>query len=151
MAKTGVMIAGCCLAIGSLVPIAMYQTGALTHLPDPPSAVFDSNGIASSREAYPFGIPDALLGLASFGTTLALVIASRRSVTARRLLAAKLTMDTTLAAFNGARQVVCFRRLCSWCTVTALAAAVTAYGGRDAIRTSFDEASAFVRDGKYSG
>jgi glucoamylase len=116
--KTSVMIVGCCVAIACLVPVAMYQTGAIHQLPDPPSAIFDSNVITGSKEAHPFGIPDALLGLASFGTTVALVLASRRSVAARRLLAAKLVVDATVAAFNATRQVVSFGKLCSWCTVT---------------------------------
>jgi uncharacterized membrane protein len=149
--RTKVMVAGCCVAIASLAPVAMYQTGAIAHLPDPPSKIFDSNAITSSKEAHPFGIPDSLLGLASFGTTLALVLAARRSVTARRLLAAKLAADTTVAAFNATRQVLTFGRLCSWCTVTALAAGVTAYGGRETIRVSLEEGTAYMRSENYSG
>ncbi|MEO6801929.1 MAG: vitamin K epoxide reductase family protein [Granulicella sp.] len=149
--ETGVMIAGCCIAIASLVPVAMYQTGVIQHLPDPPAEVFDSDTITSSREAHPFGIPDSLLGVASFGTTLALILASRRSMAARRLLAAKLVADATVAAFNATRQVVSFGKLCSWCTVTALSAGVTAYGGRDAIRAAVGEAKGFVRSGGSRG
>lgn len=143
--KKGAMLAGCCVAIGSLIPVALYQVGAIKHLPDPPSEVFDSDTITSSKDAHPFGIPDALLGIASFGTTLALVLASRRSETARRLLAAKLVLDTTVAAFDSTRQVISFRKLCSWCTVVALAAGVTAYSGRAAIQASLEEAISFVR------
>jgi uncharacterized membrane protein len=149
--KTSVMIVGCCVAIACLVPVAMYQTGAIQQLPDPPSEIFDSNAITSSKEAHPFGIPDALLGLASFGTTVALVLASRRSVAARRLLAAKLVVDATVAAFNATRQVVSFGKLCSWCTGTALATGVTVHSGRQAIQTTFEEAKVFVRSEACSG
>lgn len=138
------MLAGSSVAIVSLVPVALYQMKTISHLPDPPSEVFNSDAITSSGQAHPFGIPDALIGIASFGTTLALVLASRRSVTARRLLAAKLALDTTAAAFNATRQLVSFGKLCSWCTVTALAASVTAYGGRAVIQESFEEATAFL-------
>ncbi len=128
-----IAVAGCCAAVGTLIPVALYQSGLMKHLPDPPGSIFDSERITSSRTAHPFGIPDSYPGLASYATTLGLVLLSGRSVVARRLLGAKLLGDAGLATFNAVRQVVSFGKLCSWCTGTALATAVVVYGGRDAV------------------
>lgn len=139
------LLGSCCAALATLVPISLYQTGVIPCLPDPPSRLFSSERITTSRDAYPFGIPDGLLGLGSFGTTLALAVLSRRSATARKLLGAKLTMDVSMAGFNAVRQVVSFGKLCSWCMGTALATAAMAYGGREIIRETWSEAAALLQ------
>lgn len=131
------LIGACCAAMATLVPVALYQTGVLDRLPDPPSSVFDSERITTSEAAHPFGIPDAILGLASFGTTLALSLLARRNPIAKKLLGAKLTLDASAAVFNAGRQVVSFGKLCSWCTGTALAAGVMSYAGRKNIRDTW--------------
>ncbi len=134
------LIAGCCTALATLVPVTLYQTGALHRLPDPPFRVFESEQITMSHAAHPLGIPDGVLGLASFGTTLALTLLARRHHVAKKLLGAKLTLDASAALFNASRQVVSFRKLCSWCMGTALAAGVMAYAGRNAIQEAWREA-----------
>ncbi len=127
------LLGACCAAIATLIPVAMYQTGLLKMLPDPPMRLFDSERIASSKAAHPFGVPDALLGIASFGTTLALIIFSKNNKTVEKMLGAKLTVDAAAGAFNAGRQVVSFGRLCSCCTGTAISAVVMACAGRDHI------------------
>jgi uncharacterized membrane protein len=117
-------------AIAALIPVALYQSHAIDHLPDPPSLWFDSDRITASKSAHPFGIPDSVLGVASYGTTLALVLAARRSQIWRPLLRGKLFFDGSMAVINVTRQVVSFRRLCSWCTGTALATAVLVVAGQ---------------------
>lgn len=124
------MIGCCCTALATLAPVALYQTGIIDLLPDPSFRVFNSQKITASKAAHPFGIPDSLLGLASFGTTLALILLARRHPAAKKLLGVKLTLDVSAAAFNASRQIVTFGKLCSWCTCTALAAAGMAYSGR---------------------
>lgn len=131
------MLISCGVALATLVPVALYQTGVIEGLPDPPSDIFASERITSSKIAHPLGVPDSLLGLASFGTTLGLILASRRSETARFLLGGKLALDAGAASFNAVRQVVLFQSLCSWCTGTALAAGLTSYMGRDLIAASW--------------
>ena len=138
------MMGACCVALATLVPVALYQTGVVSQLPDPPGRIFDSEGITGSAEAHPFGIPDALLGLGSFGTTLALILFAERSRVAGKLLGAKLTLDLSMAAFNTARQVVEFGKLCSWCTGTALAACAMAYLGRYAIRETWAQGESML-------
>lgn len=132
-----VLLAACCTTLATLVPIALYQTEVISTLPDPPWAVFDSERITESKAAHPFGVPDSLLGLASFGTTLGLILLAKRSPVARKLLGAKLTMDAAAGAFNAGRQVISFGKLCSWCTGTAIAAGVMAYAGKSVIRDTW--------------
>lgn len=131
------VVGACCAALASLAPVALFQAGWLPRLPDPPARIFDSERITLSEAAHPFGIPDGWLGLASFGTTLALALLATRHQAAKRLLGAKLTMDVSAAAFNAGRQIYSFGKLCSWCTGTALAAGVMAYGGRQTIRETW--------------
>lgn len=128
------LIAASCTALATLVPVALYQTGVLGRLPDPPLRIFDSERITTSSAAHPLGIPDGLLGLGSFGATLALALLTRRHPNMKTLLGMKLTLDASVAAFNATRQVVSFGKLCSWCTATAVSAGLMAYAGRDAIR-----------------
>jgi uncharacterized membrane protein len=142
------LLAGaCCAALATLVPVALYQTGLVKRLPDPPSSVFDSQRIVSSKAAHPFGVPDSLLGLASFGATLALIFLARKSPVAKKLLGAKLTLDAAAGTFNAGRQVVSFGKLCSCCTGTAMCAGVMAYAGRDLIRDTWTSVDAGVRAG----
>ncbi|WP_419806178.1 vitamin K epoxide reductase family protein [Terriglobus sp.] len=143
--KDVVLTAACCSAIATLVPIALYQTGMLSGLPEPPAPIFDSERITSYKAAHPLGVPDALLGLASFGTTLTLILLAKRSPGARKLLGAKLSLDAAAGAFNAGRQVVSFGKLCSWCTGTAIAAGVMAYAGRNVIEESWRDATLAVR------
>jgi uncharacterized membrane protein len=139
-----VLIAACCTALATLVPVALYQTGTLKRLPDPPFGVFNSERVTSSKAAHPLGIPDSLVGLASFGSTLALILLARRHAAAKKLLGAKLTLDVCVAAFNASRQIISFGALCSWCTGTALAAAGMAYSGRSAIQDGWREAHSTI-------
>ena len=132
----GLIIGACCAAIGTLVPVALHQLGAVGHLPDPPCPMFDSDRITESAMAHPFGVPDSLPGLASYGTTLGLALTSTRCRPARLLLGGKLVLDSAAAAFNATRQVTRFGKLCSWCTGTALATGVMVYAGRSVIAES---------------
>ena len=126
-------LAGCGAALGTLAVVALFQAGAIEALPDPPGAIFASERITLSKMAHPMGIPDSYLGLASYGTTLALLLLAKDQSWARRALGFKLAADAGAASFNAVRQVVRFGRLCSWCTGTALATALMVYGGRRAV------------------
>lgn len=50
-----VAITGCGLAIGALIPVALYQSHLIERLPDPPGDVFASERIVSSVAAHPLG------------------------------------------------------------------------------------------------
>jgi uncharacterized membrane protein len=139
-----VLTCACMVSMAALIPVALYQAGVLRHLPDPPSQIFDSERITSSKAGHPLGIPDSLLGLASFGATFALIVASRRSARGQTLLGLKLTADAGVAAFNAVRQVVSFGQLCSWCTATAGAALIAAAAGHRIIGESWATVASVV-------
>ena len=132
--SNGLLIAATSAAILTLLPVAAHQLGVLDHLPDPPSRLFNSDRITDSKSAHPLGIPDSLLGLGSYGLTLALVLLAQRDRRAGKLLAVKLVADGSAAGFNVVKQVVSFRRLCSWCTGTALCTAAMIFAGRSHLR-----------------
>ena len=144
-ADKAVALTGCSVALGTLVAVALFQSQAIDRLPDPPGDIFDSERITLSRMAHPLGIPDSYLGLASYSTTLGLLLLSGRCKLARQALGFKLAADVGAAGFNAIRQVTHFGKLCSWCTGTALATFVMAYGGREAIVHSFGDAAREVR------
>jgi uncharacterized membrane protein len=121
-------------ALLTLLPVAAHQLGLLDHLPDPPGSCFASDEITESRAAHPLGIPDSLLGIGSYGITLGLLWAARQTRLVHPLVRAKLGADAAAAAANSVRQVVNFRRLCSWCTGTALATAALVHYGRKSLR-----------------
>ena len=133
-----VMMAACGAAIGTLVPVLLHQTGVLGHLPDPPGRVWDSDVVTESGMAHPMGVPDAVLGLLSYGVTMGLMMAAReRGLPARgglagRLLGWKLAGDGAVAVVNAVRQVVVLGKVCSWCTGTAVATGVMVWAGRGA-------------------
>jgi uncharacterized membrane protein len=134
LAASNTAIAATAGAILSLLPVAAHQIGIIKHLPDPPGCIFDSDVITESSMAHPFGVPDALLGLASYGITLGLLAATRHTAYAKPLLRAKLNVDAAAAVTNVVRQVVTFRRICSWCTATVLCTAVIVSCGRRSAR-----------------
>jgi uncharacterized membrane protein len=111
-------------AVLMLLPVAAHQLGCLAHLPDPPGELFASDMITESKAAHPLGIPDSLLGLGSYGITVSLILLARSHPKARRFLTLKLVGDGAVAAFNVIRQMATFGKICSWCTGTALCAAV---------------------------
>jgi uncharacterized membrane protein len=125
-----VAIAACGVALATLVPVLLHQVGVVEHLPDPPGEWFASDKITESKAAHPLGIPDAALGLASYGVTMALLLAARKHRAVRPLLAVKLAGDAGMAGFNVVRQVVSFGKICSWCTGTAVATAVMVASAR---------------------
>jgi uncharacterized membrane protein len=62
-------------ATAALGLLAAYQTGLIKHLPDPPWKRFKADAVSSTGEGYLFGIPDALLGMASYSLTGVLIFA----------------------------------------------------------------------------
>lgn len=132
-----------CAAVATLVPVAAHQIGALRHLPDPPGSFFASDQITESKSAYPLGLPDGILGLASYGATLGLVALASSYPKARKALAIKLIGDGSLATVNVVRQLASFRRLCSWCTATAVCTAAMLVAGREIIASEWEAVKAW--------
>jgi uncharacterized membrane protein len=148
--SSALLLASNAAAILTLLPVAAHQLGCLNHLPDPPGGLFASDRITMSKAAHPLGIPDSLLGLGSYGVTLSLALLAAPRPKARKLLALKLVLDGGLASFNVIRQVVSFRKLCSWCTATAVCTAVMVYARRTVIARPADSFFAEMSGGPPS-
>jgi uncharacterized membrane protein len=142
--STWALTAATCAAMATLIPVVAHQIGAIDHLPDPPGPIFASDRITGSKSAFPLGIPDGILGLTSYGVTLGLVALAARNRKANKFLATKLLVDGSLATFNVARQAVSFRRLCSWCTATAVCTAAMVVAGREIIASELGAAKSWL-------
>jgi uncharacterized membrane protein len=117
--------------MAALAPVALVQLHILKDLPDPPGRLFNSKRIVTSKSAYRLGIPDGLLGLASYGITLGLLVAAQPSrPLVRKALRAKLAWDATMAVRNVRKQITEHGRVCSWCMGAALATAGLVYFAR---------------------
>lgn len=129
----GMSIACCCVALALLTPVALAQLKIIRKLPELPGRLFDSRRIIFSKHAYPLGIPDGVLGLLSYITTLALLIAWQPSrPLVHGLLRGKLLLDGTVAARKSRGQLRQFGRLCSWCVGASAATAGMIYFARKA-------------------
>ncbi len=114
-------------ATAAMEIIALYQTGILRRLPDPPIPGVDSDKVDASGEAYVFlRTPDATLSIANYGVTLALIgMGSADRWRDRPLIpllaAAKLASDAAGGAVLTAEQVTRHRALCAYCLAAAAA------------------------------
>ncbi len=112
-------------ATAAMGVVSLYQTGLLRHLPDPPVPGFDSDRVDASGEAYEtLKTPDATLGIASYGATLALVGMGGADRAGSRpwiplLAAAKLAYDGAGAAWLTAEQITRHRALCFYCLLAS--------------------------------
>lgn len=127
----GMAIACCCTALATLTPVALVQLHITKDLPDPPGRWFDSKRVVTSKGSYRLGIPDGLLGLASYSVSMALLLsATPERPLMRRLLHGKLALDATMALRNVRKQVTEHKSICSWCLGTAVATAGMVFFGR---------------------
>lgn len=111
-----------CAVLGG---IALYQTGILKHLPDPPIPNFDADAVNGSPDAYRLlETPDALLGMVSYAVTgcLAAMGPADRSRTARWMplaMGAKAALDVTQAARLSLKQATKFHNYSAWSLMVA--------------------------------
>lgn len=111
--------------------VSLYQLGIVEHLPDPPLALFDSDGVDAAGEAYAFlKTPDAALGVVSFGVTAVLAgmggeDRARRQPWIPLALAAKVAVDALAAARLTVEQATRHRRFCFYCLAAAAASFAT--------------------------
>lgn len=115
------------LATAALQVVHAYQTGLLRRVPEPRLSWLDADKVDASGEAYHlFGTPDAGLGIASYGASLVLYGAGPADrATTQPLLplmaAAKSGVDAASGIFLFLEQITGHRKLCSWCTLAAMA------------------------------
>lgn len=110
--------------------IALRQLGAVKCLPDPPGSLFDSNKVVMSPQARKLlGIPDAILGLGSYGATFGLAWWDYRhpSRGSSLALSAKAALDVSQALAQSFRQWPEFGCFCSWCLLPVTCSIVTAF------------------------
>jgi uncharacterized membrane protein len=115
------------VAIGAFAVVGLYQFGVVRRLPEIPGVAFDADRVDASGEAYDLGkTPDAALGLAGAAVTLILTGTGDRDRWRERpwiplLLGGKVLADAAGAAVLFAEQITKHRRVCSWCTLAAVA------------------------------
>lgn len=115
------------LGVAAMAPIALYQMGIIRHLPEPPLPGLDADKVDAAGEAYAIlGTPDAVLGIVSYGATMALaaVGGEGRAVDKPWLplaLAAKVAVDALNAGRLSVDQWAKHRAFCSWCLLGAVA------------------------------
>lgn len=136
------------VSTAALSVVALYQFGLLRSVPEPPLPGLDADAVDASGEAYVLlHTPDSALGIASAGTSLVLAGmggADRADRTPLLPLAmlAKCLVDATSALYLTAEQLTKHKRVCSYCTVSALALVASVPAAwpeaRDALRALRD-------------
>lgn len=119
------------LASAALGVVGLYQFGLLRRVPELSLPFLDADAVDASGEAYQqLKTPDAALGLLSAGVTLVLAGMGDRD-RARTMpwvplaLAAKTAADAGGGIYLFAEQLTKHRKVCSWCTVAAVAQVAT--------------------------
>lgn len=112
------------VGIASMTAVSLLQTGVVKHLPDPPLPCFESDRVNLSEDAFPFGIPDGLIGLASFVANLPL--AALGPPDRARTMPWLPIVGTVKAAIDGAVSAYYFYKMptsekawCPYCIVSA--------------------------------
>jgi hypothetical protein len=109
----------------SLGLISLYQVGIIKHLPEPEWPYLDAEKVDASAEAYQWlSSADAVLGIASYGTTMALAAMGDKSRAKNQpYIPLALAAKTALEVFNAVRltrvQWTKRRAFCVWCLVAA--------------------------------
>jgi uncharacterized membrane protein len=113
----------CIAGIADSGYVFLYQTGTIHHLACP----FFGSGcerISSSKTAHPFGVPDAILGVAGYSAMLLVNERGRRDRSRKRPLLPLLAfaggaIACGASAFLTWRQWKEFHTFCFWCLTSA--------------------------------
>lgn len=112
--------------------IALYQTGLIDHLPEPPLPYFNADEVDASEEAYQWlSTPDAVLGLANYAGTAVLAAMGGEDRAERNpwlplALAVKAGLDAAQALNLSIDQWMRHRAFCTWCLLATGASVTTA-------------------------
>lgn len=107
--------------------VSLYQTGVISHLPDPPVGPFDSDKVDASDYAYKRAqTPDGLAMLVTYGVTALLAGAGSEDRARRRpwlplALAAKVAADVATNMMLAREEWAANRALCVYCQAANLA------------------------------
>jgi hypothetical protein len=119
-------------AAGSMGLIALYQSGVIRHLPEPPLPGFDADKVDASAEAFErLEVGDAFLGFVSYGVTMTLAAMGPPDRATRQpwiplALAGKVAFDVANAAKLTVDQWTKHKAFCFWCLLAATATFATA-------------------------
>ena len=115
--------------VGALagVVVGLYQTGVISHLPDLPGKIWNSDKVDASDYAYKrLGTPDALMMTVSYGVTAWLAGAGGKDRVERHpwlpvALAVKVLNDAAFALKLGQEEWAENKALCWYCQSATLA------------------------------
>jgi uncharacterized membrane protein len=119
------------ISTAALSVVGLYQFGLLRKVPEPPLPGLGADAVDASGEAYALGhTPDSTLGILSGAVTLALAgMGGPRRASEQRLIPLALFAKTLLDAANGAyltaEQLTKHKKVCAYCTVSAVAGAAS--------------------------
>ena len=113
------------LGLALMSAAGLRQAGVIRHLPDPPIRGFRADRVATSRIAYPLGIPDSLLGVAVFTPDLLATTIGRDRFRRHPRLALGLGLRSAAAAMFATWHLVQMptraRAWCAYCLTADLA------------------------------
>lgn len=114
------------LGMSAMAATSLLQTGILKHLPDPPVPGFNSDKVNLSATAYPFGITDGTLALASCALNLPLAAFGDTNRAVRQplvslLATAKGAADALVAGWFFYQMPAREKAWCGYCVTAALA------------------------------
>lgn len=114
------------LGMGAMAAVTLFQTGVISHLPDPPLEDFDSDKVNSSDTAYALGVPDGALSLASLAANIPLAAfgGADRAITQPLIplaAAAKSTVEAAVAGWYFYQMAAVEKKWCGYCIVGAAA------------------------------
>jgi uncharacterized membrane protein len=72
MQRRRAIVAASLGGIASMVPVILYQTGIIKHLPDPPVGNFHSDKVNGSETAFGYGGPDGPMSVLTHTLSMAL-------------------------------------------------------------------------------
>lgn len=126
LAIAGVSLVG----LAAMAAVALRQTGVVSHLPDPAIKGFDSDKVNMSSTAFPLGIPDGLIGFASYGANVPLALVGGRNRACDRpwlpiALSGKAAVDTLVSAWYLYQMPTREKAWCGYCITAAIASFAT--------------------------
>jgi uncharacterized membrane protein len=119
-------------AAGSMGLIALYQSGVIRHIPEPPLPALNADKVDASAEAFErFAVGDGFLGFVSYGVTMTLAAMGPPDRATRQpwiplVLAAKVAFDVATASKLTVDQWTKHKAFCFWCLIAATATFATA-------------------------
>jgi len=114
------------VGMGAMTAVALFQTGIIKHLPDPPLKDFDSDKVNSSNTAYALGVPDGTLSLASLAANIPIAAFGGENRAETQPLvplaaAAKASVEAVVAGWYFYQMPTKEKKWCGYCIVGALA------------------------------